>query len=89
MTVPRARKFLREAEIERLKQVVEWRKAGVTYRRIGVLLGVSLERARQLAYKSQRFKELRTPGVSLVFDRRGSSPDRTIDEWLNSIDADF
>jgi len=87
MTIPRYRKVHREAEIERLQQVIVWRRQGLTYKKIGELLGVSLERARQLAFKSQTFAEMREPGISEKFDRVGRVS-RSIDEWVNSVDPD-
>ena len=88
MTVPWDRKANREAEVERLRQVIRWRREGKTYREIGDLLGVSKNRAHQLAYKSQTFAELRQPGVSALFDERGRRPSRTIEGWVNSRDPD-
>jgi hypothetical protein len=88
MTVPWYRKANREAEIERLRQVIAWRREGKTYREIGELLGVSKCRAHQLAYKSQTFVELHEPGVSALFDKRGSSF-RTIEGWVKSMDPDY
>ena len=87
MTVPWYRKVNREAEIERLRRVIAWRREGKNYREIGALLGVSRTRAHQLGYKSQTFVELHEPGVSGVFDKRGHSF-RTIEGWVNSKDPD-
>ena len=78
----------REREIERLRQVIAWRREGKTHREIGDLLGVSKCRAHQLAYKSQTFVELREPGVSGIFDKRGRAF-RTIEGWVKSRDPDY
>jgi hypothetical protein len=85
MTYPWYRKANREAEIERLRRIIAWRREGKTHREIGALLGISKARAYQLAYKSQTFVELREPGISGVFDKHGRIF-RTVEGWVNSKD---